>query len=151
MLFAKQKQHPPVKQKNEKKFSVHHQRRQSRKKCERLSRSERVCRVQPRGWQWQQQRNSAPSWLNLSLLQAAYCLKYAFKSSVVPNRINLRADLELIFVVRGHISMKRVPQRGRGVPSSWGTSPDSGFTLVCKCACQKRKQTQEKEVRQRPP
>ena len=33
--------------------------------------------------------------------------------------------------------MKRVPQRGRGVPSSWDTSPDSGFTLVYKCACQK--------------
>ena len=28
----------------------------------------------------------------------------------MPNRIKLRADLELIFVVRGHILMKRVPE-----------------------------------------
>ena len=97
-FFAKQIQHPFAKQRNAKKFSVHHWRRQFAnhgKKCERLSRSQRVCHVQPRGWQWQQQRGSEPSWLNLSLLQAAHCLKYAFKSSVVSSRIHLRADLQL--------------------------------------------------------
>ena len=65
------------------------------KKCELLSRSQRVCHVQPRGWQWQQQSGSEPSWLNLSLLLAANFLKYAFKSSVVSSRIHLRADLQL--------------------------------------------------------
>ena len=97
-FFCKTKTTPIRKATEEKKFSVHHWRRQFAnhgKKCELLSRSQRVCHVQPRGWQWQQQRGSEPSWLNLSLLQAANCLKYAFKSSVVSSRIHLRADLQL--------------------------------------------------------
>ena len=94
-VFAKQIQHPFAQQRNGKKFRVHHWRRQFAnhgKKWGRLSRSERVCRVEPRGRQWQQQSSSASSWLNLSLLQTAYCLKYTIKSSVVSSWINLRTD-----------------------------------------------------------